>query len=171
MYGPRAPPPQGLLVALIQMPGSAGADPYLPPWAQLPPFPGTSAPAPSGAHYSPAGHQRRGALLGRRRTTPRATKPQGSRAALQPEPPQATPAYSGHPHRSRGSAVLFGNNAGVLSPPGFLIVWGVRNVPSDPRLHPIWSCEAISEARAAEHGQKHVRSRCHVGHAPPPSCI
>ncbi|KAJ1084768.1 hypothetical protein NDU88_004914 [Pleurodeles waltl] len=37
MHGPRAPPPQGLLVASIQMPGSAGADPCLPPWAQLPP--------------------------------------------------------------------------------------------------------------------------------------
>ncbi|KAJ1193298.1 hypothetical protein NDU88_002597 [Pleurodeles waltl] len=37
MHGPGAPPPQGLLIAPNQMPGSAGADPCLPQWAQLPP--------------------------------------------------------------------------------------------------------------------------------------
>ncbi|KAJ1176724.1 hypothetical protein NDU88_001992 [Pleurodeles waltl] len=150
MHGPRAPPPQGVLVALIQMPGSAGADPCLPRWAQLPPFPGTSAPAPSGAHFSPAGHQRHGALLGRRRTTPRATRPQGSRAAGRPEPPQAMPAYSGRRHRPRGPAAPFGENAGVpsSSPSGSDCKGSAqefseaRAIYSESRL-PVWDVDPV----------------------------
>ncbi|KAJ1163939.1 hypothetical protein NDU88_004390 [Pleurodeles waltl] len=93
-------------------------------------------------------------------------KPQGSRAAAQPDPPQAMPTYSGHRHRPRGSAVALGEGAGVLSPPGLLTIWGSRHVPSDPQLQPIWGHKAISRGPGGGAWTKHVRSRHHDGHAP-----
>ncbi|KAJ1151738.1 hypothetical protein NDU88_004518 [Pleurodeles waltl] len=85
MHGPRAPPLQGLLVAPIQMPGPAGADPCLPPWAQLPPPQalalrtpqvlntapqGTSGTAPSWVAAAPLPGPKAGRLKSRRGPRP-----------------------------------------------------------------------------------------------------
>ncbi|KAJ1104078.1 hypothetical protein NDU88_001493 [Pleurodeles waltl] len=136
MHRAGAPPPQGLLVAPNQMPGSAGADPCLPSCAQLPPSQAPVLQSPQvlkTARGAPAALRPPGSPLHRSLVI----KPQGSKAAAQPEPPQATPACSGHRHRPRGSAVSLGESAGVPSPPGLLTVWGVRHAPLDPRLHPL----------------------------------
>ncbi|KAJ1148207.1 hypothetical protein NDU88_001044 [Pleurodeles waltl] len=130
----------------------SGSRPVSPAVGPAPTVPGTSSLVPSGAKNGPA-------------RAPAAPRPpgtlphrslvmelQGSKAAAQPEPPQATPACSVRQHRPRGSAVSLGESAGVPSPPGVLTAWGVRHAPSDPRLHPLWGRNAIFKARAAEQG-------------------
>ncbi|KAJ1126515.1 hypothetical protein NDU88_004922 [Pleurodeles waltl] len=142
IHGPGAPPPQGLLIAPNQAPGSAGADPCLPPWAQpLPPqapvlwspqvlktaLRGTSGTAPSWGAVSQLPEHGATRLKGRhtaRAAAGHARLLQASEQALRlcrlaqgkcrrPEP-------SGAPHR--------------LGRP-------TRSV--DPRLHPPWGRYAI----------------------------
>ncbi|KAJ1144279.1 hypothetical protein NDU88_010580 [Pleurodeles waltl] len=76
---------------------------------------------------APAEHQRRGALLGHRCTSPQGRQAQG--------PPQATPACCRRRHRPRGSALPLGSSAGAPGPPAILGVW--RN-PQATQLHPNW---------------------------------
>ncbi|KAJ1153117.1 hypothetical protein NDU88_005883 [Pleurodeles waltl] len=116
-----------------------------PPQVQITAPQGTSGAVPSWATAAP--------LL-------RVTRQQGSRAAAQPEPLQAAPAYYRRRHRPPGYALPFGGSKGVLSPTGR----PMRSVghPTSPHLGP----QSYVLGLGGGARTKHVCSRHHVGHDP-----
>ncbi|KAJ1138236.1 hypothetical protein NDU88_004627 [Pleurodeles waltl] len=124
IHGPGSPPPQGLLIAPNQAPGSTGADPCLPPWAQPLPSQAPVLWSPQVLKTAPRGTSGTTPSWGAVSQLPEhgATRLKGRHTA------RAAAGHAGllrHRNRPRGSSASHRESAGVPSPPGLLNIWGV----------------------------------------------